>query len=860
MTTKRLSAWHWLALIGAILIVSGTIFYLFIPNLFSKGMMYGGDEAAHMFIPKYIVDYFKIHHHLPVINPYWYNGTETLHHIPWLDYIPIAIIYLITKDIYLTNRIFTLLLLLAAGMSMFFFLYKRNNIRSAIIGATIFPFIPIIYFTARMSVTRVTPIILMPLAFYFSDEILEKKFSAHNFIILAVIFAAMIFSHPINGLGALIFLTIYILVRFLSDKGIPFKKFSIWLLAFVAACGLIAFYAIPFLLEPITYHYPGDIAKMDLGRVTNQALVDIAGPLLAGLAIFSFFKTRNRKKWALLVPGILSFLCVTVFAVPFFKLLPWASYSILSLTMISILYWATTAFEFPTLNPKIRLPIALLAVPLIIIVSLFYFNDMVKISNTIGKSFTRSWTLDFENIYPQLDTLKNIPNAGRVYSIKVSAGEDWVVTALAHKYYSEGHYFSITRLSKEIAWINDASDNGYFDYVIAKMNLFNDRIYIDSSDLRNFYKSNPSQGPTFYELLEKDGYKNISSQKDNPNMAIYYKDKPSAYLIPLDEKTLIIGQHAYNYAAFQPNSYIAGSIYLDDYDLDFLKNFDNLVLYGFGYHDKNKAEKLVSDYAKSGGRVTIDMLNVQNSKLEAEDVFLGVQSTPEKTETSLNLEIAQNLQNNLLPQKLELPSEKDFSDANLQPAKPVPLKEWRFTEYLNLDGSIARWQNRPDDDRNLYSLVGYKNIDGNKIWFVGGNLIYHAYLTHNKQEQDFIRQLTTQNPSEISSASSELEITSQNLDPEAGKMEFTYTAGETAPLLVSYTISPHWKAYLNGQPIKIYNLDSMMALTLPAGNNHVTLKYENLPDHWLANGITLLTLVILIYIFYLSRKRGKESV
>ncbi len=73
--------------------------------------------------------------------------------------------------------------------------------------------------------------------------------------------------------------------------------------------------------------------------------------------------------------------------------------------------------------------------------------------------------------------------------------------------------------------------------------------------------------------------------------------------------------HCYNFAAFQPKSYLGGSIYLDDYDLDFLKNFDNLVLYGFGYHDKAKVEKLVSDYAKQGGHVMIDMLNMRPFEL-----------------------------------------------------------------------------------------------------------------------------------------------------------------------------------------------------------------------------------------------------
>ena len=187
MIRKKL--WHWLGLFGAILLVLGTIFYLFAPNLFSSGMLYGGDEAGHMFIPKFVVDYFQQHHRLPLINPYWYNGTETFHHAPFLAYFPIIIIYLITKDIYLTNRIFTFILLLFAGMSMFYLLYKRYGIRSALIGAIIFPFSPLIFSLIRTSLTRAIPFILMPLVFYFTDEILENKYYFRNFLILVIIIA-----------------------------------------------------------------------------------------------------------------------------------------------------------------------------------------------------------------------------------------------------------------------------------------------------------------------------------------------------------------------------------------------------------------------------------------------------------------------------------------------------------------------------------------------------------------------------------------------------------------------------------------------------------------------------------------------
>lgn len=840
----------WLVL-GAIILVLGVVFYLFKINLFADGMFHGGDEAAHMFLPKYVVDYFKEHHRIPVVNPYWYNGTETLHHAPYLIYFPIAAIYLITGNIYLTDRLFTLLMLMAAGMTMFFVLYRRLNLRAAILGGIVYPFSVAIFYLARTSLTRVTPFVLMPLAFYFTDEVLEKKFQFKNFILLTLVIAAMIFAHPITGLTSMIFVTFYSLIRVVADRQVAFLKFLTWLGAFIMASGLIAWYAIPFLLEPVNYTYPAESIITTIAGSSNQEWALMGGFLLIILGLIAFIRKRTQKNWALFFSILFAFFFVTPLSATFYRIFPWG-YPFAALVWISIvlIYWTASLFELSNLKLKWQALISIIFIPIIIILALIYSNK-----NT---AFLRLWVEPFERAYPLLnDTLDKFSNPGRVFSFKIVSKEDWIIPAVVKKYFTEGHYFSITRLNKEVAWINDAFNNGYNDYVISRMNLFNDRYFVETWFVERFLNNNPNLREPFFKSMKQAGWDEVMTDPDHPISAIYYKDQPSNYLVPLSEKTLVIGEYGYDYAAFQPRSYVAGSIYLDDYDLDFLKNFDNLVLYGFGYKDKAYAEKLIRDYASSGGNVAIDMLNMQHSKLEAEEIFLGVQSNLEQTTNPIQLE-----SNGLLPSKLQIPSVKYFGEDDTGAAQEQPFKEWRFTDYWNLDGTVSKWINRPDQDDNLYSLIGYKNISGKKIWFLGGNLIYHAYLDHNKQEQDFIRQLTTgeTKSQELSNGTPAIDINSQNLDPEAGKMEFSYTAQGDAPLLVSYTISPHWKAYLDGKPLKIYNLDAMMALNLPGGSHHVTLKYENLFDHTFARSVTAVTIVFLIYLYFASRKKRLKDV
>ncbi|MFC1656446.1 6-pyruvoyl-tetrahydropterin synthase-related protein [Patescibacteria group bacterium] len=858
MTKKIL---HISVIILGILVVCITIFYLFAPNFFAEGMMHGGDEAAHMFIPRYVLEYYQEHGQMPVINPYWYNGVETLHHAPSLVYIPIAIVYNFVKNIYLTNRIFTLLLLLFAGMSMFFLLYKKTNIRSAIIGGILYPFTPAIFHLSRTSVTRVMPFILLPIAIYFSDEILKKDFRFRNFLFLVLILAAMILSHPITGVSSIFFLSCYAFTRLVIDRKIQLTKLWTWLLGFFIACGLTAWFAIPFLLEPTGYSYaverlPDSIASIQFSRILFLS----GGISLLILSVISFWRTRTLENRALFISLLIALFFASPLSAPIYTLLPWG-YPFAAFTWICIisLYFATTFFEFPKLNKKIAIPIAFLAIPLVITVGLISYNQ-----NT---SIFRIWAEPYDKSFPALDqAFDKFDNAGRVFYVKPASKLDWVIPAIHKKYNSEGHYFSIARLNKEIAWINDAFNNGYYKYMLNKMKLFNNRYFVYTMYAETFFNNNPELKPAFDQAFKDAEFEKYFSEPADPVRAVYYQNKPSQYFIPLEEKTLVIGSHAYDYAAFQPNSYITGSVYLDDYDLEFLKNFDNLVLYGFGYHDKVKAEKLIQDYAKSGGNVTIDMLGIKNSKLESDPTFLNVQSVMSKTNSSMQLELAENVEAGILPGILEIPSIKDFGSDQIRKAESVPLNEWRFPEYSNLDGSILRWGNRINTDNGLYSLIGYKNIDGHKIWFIGGNLFYHAYLTNDPVEQDFLKALTTRNGHTETvkelNVKNEIEITSQDLDPEAGKMEFSYRAQEDTPLLVSYAISPHWKAYINGEPIKIYNLDSMMALNLPAGQNYVKLIYKNLPNHNFAKGVSFTTIILLggIFIFNLRKRRSKRHV
>ena len=160
--------------------------------------------------------------------------------------------------------------------------------------------------------------------------------------------------------------------------------------------------------------------------------------------------------------------------------------------------------------------------------------------------------------------------------------------------------------------------------------------------------------------------------------------------------------------------------------------------------------------------------------------------------------------------------------------------------------------------------VGYKEIEGSKVWFIGPNLFYHAYLTHNEPEIEFAQKLVTNEEKTVQNTNNAkiepMTILSQTLEPESKK--FTYSAEKATPLLVSFTYSPHWQAFVDGQKIKVYNLENLMALNLPAGNHNVEMKYERKvpPTAFYGNWLSIAAIIILLLplvVGWFRRKRGQ---
>jgi uncharacterized membrane protein YfhO len=179
-----------------------------------------------------------------------------------------------------------------------------------------------------------------------------------------------------------------------------------------------------------------------------------------------------------------------------------------------------------------------------------------------------------------------------------------------------------------------------------------------------------------------------------------------------------------------------------------------------------------------------------------------------------------------------------------------PLTEWNSLEYVGLDDSLAKL----DNEENIYSILGYKNIEGGgKVTFVGLNLFYHLYLTHDQGELNLITSLISPQDKPQSSSPTFQIVQTQS---DENNPKFNITSDENGLYLLSLAYSPHWNAYVGGQRIKIWNLEDLMVLEIPAGSSTLEMKYQETPVSYLGLILSIVTSLGLVGWLIWARSRS----
>ncbi|HLB95630.1 MAG TPA: 6-pyruvoyl-tetrahydropterin synthase-related protein [Patescibacteria group bacterium] len=847
--------------VGLAIIVALTIvLVVFWRIITEEGTVPGADPTSFAHTAKVIVDYFKQTGRFAPIDFTWYAGFEHMQAPPLINYI-LGGIYYFTNDIWVALRIFQPVAegLFFLGM---FWLLKKDGYPTinAFLGGIFFAFMPTIFNTYG-SYTKMVAILFLPLAFYVTNRILTK-FEIKNIAYLAVLEALIIYAHPMTGVVFSVFLVGYSTIYAILAKEIQTRRFLFVVFGLFLGILLAGQYIIPFFLEKVgRTAIAAEEATVHVGflRMLADFRTQIGGTIFALLPLYVIWREKKPKLTALYLMGLF---CALAFFGYYYGLgffFPFSlSYGYIWFFMTGFAFAYLLGLLIPWTRVK-DLASYLLRVEIAVCLVIFYlysanfFIHFTQLINYKNEQFPANFEL--------ARALNQIPNDGRVFPSHYPFGmTNWILGTATNKANIEGHYFGISRIGKTIAIMADAIHNSYPDYVVSKLEHLNARFVIANPvllDMENYYGT--KVGEELIKKLEENDYKLVFAtrkymfyESDLDIYRLYYQNRPSTYIMPADEQVLVVGKYAPTLAAAVSPAKLkvleGGSPYLDDYDQEFLRHFKTVVLYGFSYRDKAKAEAIARNYVQGGGNLVIELFNMGTSPLADNPSFLGVEGVRQKISQKAKLEIlADGPLKEKIPQSFDLPGEMyDIRSGALEYRQ---LNEWNFLEYVGLDESLAKLPN----DENMFSILGYKNVKGGKVTFAGMNFFYHLYLSHDQKELAFVSNLLDNQgwtgPSTLDN--SKIELKQEKWTPEY--LKFKVKTADERLVRISLAYSPHWQGYLDGQPIKVRNMADLMVVQVPPGEHVLEMKYQPTTVSRLALGVTILTGLLLLFLIFSSR-------
>jgi len=817
----------WVVL-GLALLVAGAT-YIIYPVLNQPYMAPGADTGSHVYIAKYIAEYFRAHHATPHILPYWYSNWEVLKNSPRVLPILMAALYWFINEPVKLSQYTQLIIFNLGALAMFLTLLRRFHPVNALLGAIIYGLGPTLLLDLSIiggSPPRVLAAILIPPAFLFFDEMLEKKNRRVNLPLLVLVLAVSFLSHPLVGLLVMLMLGVYGFFRAVLDRHVTGAGLVWGLLAFISTVALCATWFIPFFLEKTGWTQLPETSKIAGSSLDWMYLKERFGfvlPLL--LPLFLFLKRPKKPSdIALFLTGIFAFLFSfgdKFFVYPLFSFLSIYPFAGSFFVAFALAYLIAASFDFKAVKWWGKILAVLLCAGTLVYQS-YWGNKLVGDMARFKGYFYR-----MPQTIATMEKVKEMYQGGRLMVMRYPFPDNIIWWAPMYEIpMVEGWYYSTTPQGKQIAWLYDAVHYGYPEYAVRRLKQLNVRIFLANS----YFDSGAAKDKfaTFLEGIKQDGFEQTGGTFQADKNEIFYRffvnNQESSYLQPLKEKILVIGKDASIANSIIPGAIQGGSIYIDDYDQNILRYFPAVVLNGFGYRDKEKAETIIKEYLRQGGRVVADLNRMETSRLVDEPSFLGVSGSRQIATGPIKISSAPAGYS--LPSAMPLPEELNLDAATLDTeAERFAVKEWRYIEYTNLDKQLV-W--REDEKDGLSALIGYKEVEGQKVWFMGPSFFYYAYLTHDEKWLDLLYRTIGSSPYDPSQPASaptpppaEIKVLSDNSESKS----FTYDSQANFPLLVSYTYSPHWRAYLDGKEIKIYNFESLMTLDLPDGAHKVEMRY-----------------------------------
>lgn len=309
---------------------------------------------------------------------------------------------------------------------------------------------------------------------------------------------------------------------------------------------------------------------------------------------------------------------------------------------------------------------------------------------------------------------------------------------------------------------------------------------------------------------------------------------PQAFVSPY--RVVAIGDLAGVFSTMFPTAE-TGRPSLDSYTVEELSRYDTVVLTGVQWKSKARAEELIRAYAARGGRVVVDLTRFPPDVLSGQPSFLGVSALPLSLETMPAIE-------------------SDGAGLDLG-SLSGEFRPW-VTHFLQgLDHVDASF----DYFGQAAAVLGSKSIGGRPVTFVGLNLPYHAYLTHDATSLAVLEELTGLQAGATPDRKS-LPLGDYRATSSGWSFTVDVPAEDAgAVIILPFAAPDSLTVEVDGTKVSSAPVENLVGIVASPGAHRVELRV-GLPPSMPALALVSLTAVVLVVIFAFSersrrRPRGK---
>lgn len=322
------------------------------------------------------------------------------------------------------------------------------------------------------------------------------------------------------------------------------------------------------------------------------------------------------------------------------------------------------------------------------------------------------------------------------------------------------------------------------------------------------------------------------TQKDKFAGISVWRSIDHPYLVEKKPACLIIGKYAGTIGLQFPEAEMGVSIYIDQYSLQDLEKYSMVILSGSTWKSKKVAEKVITDYAASGGQVFVEMGGMPDNVLAKQPEFLGVYG--EAVSTKGEIEVwGEN---------------KKFVLSPVWQKNP----EWRAYVPMGLDKVEMEFSYYG----NQAPIFGYKMVNGHKIWFLGNNITYHAFQTGNTGSLKLVKDILGLNTNY--QVGSLIPLQSYQATEKGYKM--SYTMERDFEAIVPVSSIDGMVVSLDGKRIEKENFENLLKLRLPAGSHTIEINIEQTPVYSWGRWLSFLAVVFLgLGILYLRKQENHNE-